>query len=135
MCTRCFSIAEGNNRWHRWHTIQCHIPTMQVANQCVHRDFHALMTQLSQRSPLDAMRSQDLICRWVGDWPCVPFIPPYNPANFVPVIEAPRPPNVYFLMGAASFQIVFELQAGVAQLAEHNVANVVVVGSNPITRS
>ena len=25
--------------------------------------------------------------------------------------------------------------AGVAQLAEHNVANVVVVGSNPITRS
>ena len=38
-------------------------------------------------------------------------------------------------MGAASFQIVFELQAGVAQLAEHNVANVVVVGSNPITRS
>ena len=28
-----------------------------------------------------------------------------------------------------------ELQAGVAQLAEHNVANVVVVGSNPITRS
>ena len=29
----------------------------------------------------------------------------------------------------------FELQAGVAQLAEHNVANVVVVGSNPITRS
>ena len=27
------------------------------------------------------------------------------------------------------------LRAGVAQLAEHNVANVVVVGSNPITRS
>ena len=27
------------------------------------------------------------------------------------------------------------LFAGVAQLAEHNVANVVVVGSNPITRS
>ena len=27
------------------------------------------------------------------------------------------------------------LPAGVAQLAEHNVANVVVVGSNPITRS
>jgi predicted RNA-binding protein len=26
-------------------------------------------------------------------------------------------------------------QAGVAQLVEHNVANVVVVGSNPITRS
>jgi hypothetical protein len=26
-------------------------------------------------------------------------------------------------------------RAGVAQLAEHNVANVVVVGSNPITRS
>ena len=25
--------------------------------------------------------------------------------------------------------------AGVAQLVEHNVANVVVVGSNPITRS
>ena len=72
---------------------------------------------------------------WVGDWPCVPFKPPYNPANFVPVIGAPRPPNVYFLMGGASLQIVFELRAGVAQLAEHNVANVVVVGSNPITRS
>jgi hypothetical protein len=28
-----------------------------------------------------------------------------------------------------------ETTAGVAQLAEHNVANVVVVGSNPITRS
>ena len=28
-----------------------------------------------------------------------------------------------------------ERTAGVAQLAEHNVANVVVVGSNPITRS
>ena len=28
-----------------------------------------------------------------------------------------------------------ETLAGVAQLAEHNVANVVVVGSNPITRS
>ena len=28
-----------------------------------------------------------------------------------------------------------EALAGVAQLAEHNVANVVVVGSNPITRS
>jgi hypothetical protein len=28
-----------------------------------------------------------------------------------------------------------ELAAGVAQLAEHNVANVVVVGPNPITRS
>ncbi len=27
------------------------------------------------------------------------------------------------------------VNAGVAQLAEHNVANVVVVGSNPITRS
>ena len=27
------------------------------------------------------------------------------------------------------------ITAGVAQLAEHNVANVVVVGSNPITRS
>ena len=27
------------------------------------------------------------------------------------------------------------LYAGVAQLAEHDVANVVVVGSNPITRS
>lgn len=27
------------------------------------------------------------------------------------------------------------IDAGVAQLAEHNVANVVVVGSNPITRS
>ena len=89
---------------------------------------------LPQRSPLDAGTPEDLICRGV-DWPCTPFRPPYNPANFVPVIEAPRPPNVYFLMGAASFQIVFELQAGVAQLAEHNVANVVVVGSNPITRS
>ena len=30
---------------------------------------------------------------------------------------------------------ITELLAGVAQLAEHNVANVVVVGSNPITRS
>ena len=28
-----------------------------------------------------------------------------------------------------------KIPAGVAQLAEHNVANVVVVGSNPITRS
>ena len=28
-----------------------------------------------------------------------------------------------------------QTDAGVAQLAEHNVANVVVVGSNPITRS
>jgi hypothetical protein len=28
-----------------------------------------------------------------------------------------------------------DASAGVAQLAEHNVANVVVVGSNPITRS
>lgn len=28
-----------------------------------------------------------------------------------------------------------ERTAGVAQLVEHNVANVVVVGSNPITRS
>lgn len=27
------------------------------------------------------------------------------------------------------------MRAGVAQLVEHNVANVVVVGSNPITRS
>ena len=73
---------------------------------------------------------------WVGDWPCVPFKPPYNPANFVSVDEAPRLPVVLFLfMEDASFQIFFELQAGVAQLAEHNVANVVVVGSNPITRS
>ena len=35
-------------------------------------------------------------------------------------------------------RMVYEQQgrtAGVAQLAEHNVANVVVVGSNPITRS
>ena len=30
---------------------------------------------------------------------------------------------------------ITELLAGVAQLAEHNVANVVVVGSNPISRS
>ena len=30
---------------------------------------------------------------------------------------------------------VLRVAAGVAQLAEHNVANVVVVGSNPITRS
>jgi hypothetical protein len=30
---------------------------------------------------------------------------------------------------------VSDANAGVAQLAEHNVANVVVVGSNPITRS
>ncbi len=29
----------------------------------------------------------------------------------------------------------YNTSAGVAQLAEHNVANVVVVGSNPITRS
>ena len=39
--------------------------------------------------------------------------------------------------GRAGFlRIVAEVGcAGVAQLAEHNVANVVVVGSNPITRS
>ena len=32
-------------------------------------------------------------------------------------------------------QVDGAVDAGVAQLAEHNVANVVVVGSNPITRS
>ena len=35
--------------------------------------------------------------------------------------------------GLAAGQIFFP--AGVAQLVEHDVANVVVVGSNPITRS
>ena len=30
---------------------------------------------------------------------------------------------------------VLKIRAGVAQLVEHNVANVVVVGSRPITRS
>ena len=32
-------------------------------------------------------------------------------------------------------EFVARFDAGVAQLVEHNVANVVVVGSNPITRS
>ena len=31
--------------------------------------------------------------------------------------------------------IMFDVDAGVAQLVEHHVANVIVVGSSPITRS
>ena len=38
-------------------------------------------------------------------------------------------------MGPLYWRAEIVLGAGVAQLAEHNVANVVVVGSNPITRS
>lgn len=37
--------------------------------------------------------------------------------------------------GAVFERMAVPSNAGVAQLVEHNVANVVVVGSNPITRS
>ena len=35
----------------------------------------------------------------------------------------------------ASLNVLVELLAGVAQLVEHHVANVIVDGSNPFTRS
>ena len=70
------------------------------------------------------------------DWPCIPLRPPYNPANFVPAGKALSLPVVFSSdERCGELNKVYELQAGVAQLAEHNVANVVVVGSNPITRS
>ena len=94
------------------------------------------MPQLSQRSPLDVVRAQDLICMRVGDWPCIPFRPPYNPANFVSATGGVSSSSRRLAdCRRVVLDKICELQAGVAQLAEHNVANVVVVGSNPITRS
>ncbi len=59
------------------------------------------------------------------DCPCKAIARPYN--SEIPVIPEAVSCTVE---GCSTWN-----QAGVAQLAEHDVANVVVVGSNPITRS
>jgi hypothetical protein len=55
-----------------------------------------------------------------GTCPCKPTWHPYNPG---------------YIHADGLRAACWGKNAGVAQLVEHNVANVVVVGSNPITRS
>jgi len=72
--------------------------------------------------------------------PCIPRAAFYN----LPLTKTDPATAVKFSENSASFLLPFDESrsslscmyvAGVAQLVEHHVANVVVVGSNPITRS
>ena len=69
-----------------------------------------------------------------ADCPCNTLPRAYNPVDLCRSALASRE------RGQAIAHVVLKsprgrLSAGVAQLVEHHVANVVVVGSNPITRS